>query len=65
MYCFIAYDFQNEIGKCDEGELEWIAKDKILTLPLWEGDKYFIMNIINNKIYWFYIMIKIKLFHIK
>lgn len=49
MYCFIAYDFQNEIGKCDEGELEWIAKDKILSLPLWEGDKYFIMNIINNK----------------
>lgn len=48
MYCFIAYNYENDIGNCDEGELEWIHKDKILSLPLWEGDKYFIMNIINN-----------------
>ena len=26
---------------CNEGELEWIKKDKIFDLPLWEGDKVF------------------------
>lgn len=25
-----------------EGSLSWVAVDKILTLPLWEGDRYFI-----------------------
>jgi 8-oxo-dGTP diphosphatase len=25
-----------------EGTLEWVARDRILTLPLWEGDKHFI-----------------------
>ena len=27
---------------CDEGNLEWIDKDKITLLPLWEGDKIFL-----------------------
>jgi len=49
MYCFVANDYRNEISECDEGELEWVCKDKILDLPLWDGDKYFIMNIIYNK----------------
>lgn len=31
-----------EPGMCDEGDLEWVAKDRILRLPLWEGDKIFL-----------------------
>lgn len=27
---------------CDEGVLEWIKKEDVLKLPLWEGDKYFL-----------------------
>lgn len=27
---------------CDEGDLCWIPKSKINTLPLWEGDKIFL-----------------------
>ena len=27
---------------CDEGELSWIEEDKVLELPAWEGDKYFL-----------------------
>lgn len=26
---------------CDEGELVWIEKSKICSLPIWEGDKIF------------------------
>ena len=27
---------------CDEGVLEWVPKDKLLDLELWEGDKIFL-----------------------
>ena len=27
---------------CDEGELEWINKETLLTLPMWEGDRIFL-----------------------
>ena len=26
----------------NEGPLQWVPKDKILTLPMWEGDRHFI-----------------------
>jgi 8-oxo-dGTP diphosphatase len=31
-----------------EGTLEWIDVDKVLTLPLWEGDKYFLPLVFDN-----------------
>ena len=27
---------------CDEGDLEWVDKDKVQDLPIWEGDKIFL-----------------------
>ncbi|MDD6189188.1 MAG: 8-oxo-dGTP diphosphatase [Clostridiales bacterium] len=42
MHLFTADGFEGEITDCDEGELEWIAKDKLLELTLWEGDKIFL-----------------------
>ena len=33
--------------ECDEGELKWISKDKILTLPLWEGDRFFLQKLLS------------------
>ena len=27
---------------CDEGVLEWIDRERLLTLPIWEGDKIFL-----------------------
>ncbi len=27
---------------CDEGELEWITKEKLMSLPMWEGDRIFL-----------------------
>ena len=42
MHLFTADGFEGELIECDEGELEWIAKDKLMELTLWEGDKIFL-----------------------
>ncbi len=31
-----------------EGDLEWIKKEEIHTLPMWEGDKYFIPLVLDD-----------------
>ena len=42
MHLFTSSDFSGEIkGDCDEGVLEWVDKDSVYTLPIWEGDKIF------------------------
>ncbi|NLG81760.1 MAG: 8-oxo-dGTP diphosphatase [Bacilli bacterium] len=55
MYCFIGYEYENNIGDCNEGELQWIPKEKVLELPLWEGDKYFLMDIIEARPFTIYL----------
>ena len=42
MHLFTSDGFEGELIDCDEGELEWIAKDRLLELTLWEGDKIFL-----------------------
>ena len=42
MHLFKCTEFTGEIRDCDEGVLEWIGKDKLLSLPIWEGDKIFL-----------------------
>lgn len=42
MHLFTATEFSGEIMPCDEGELEWIDKSRLLELTLWEGDKVFL-----------------------
>lgn len=42
MHLFTADSFSGEINEtCDEGELEWVRKEDIFSLPIWEGDKIF------------------------
>ncbi len=48
MYVFTSNNFEGKISKCGEGDLEWIDKDKILNLNIWEGDKIFLEKINNN-----------------
>ncbi|MBO4415044.1 MAG: 8-oxo-dGTP diphosphatase [Lachnospiraceae bacterium] len=38
-----------EYIECDEGELHWIARDKILGLNMWAGDKVFLEPLIAGK----------------
>lgn len=41
MSLFTADGFEGEQIPCDEGVLEWVDKDEIDKLNLWEGDKVF------------------------
>ena len=43
MHLFSCNKFEGEIiSNCDEGNLEWIAINDLLDLPMWEGDKIFL-----------------------
>ena len=48
MYIFTSDDFAGEMIECDEGELSWIDKDRILDLNLWEGDRYFLKPLLDS-----------------
>lgn len=41
MFLYTADGFTGEPVACDEGTLEWISKDEIDRLNLWEGDRIF------------------------
>ena len=42
MHLFTSDDFSGKTRECDEGVLEWIEKECLLSLPIWEGDKIFL-----------------------
>lgn len=42
MYVYTATEFTGELKECNEGILEWVDKDKIYNLPIWEGDRLFL-----------------------
>ena len=42
-------DMQKGSFICDEGELCWIPKEKVLQLNLWEGDKYFLQPLLEGQ----------------
>lgn len=48
MHLYTAIGFEGELTKCDEGVLEWIDRDDLYNLPLWEGDKLFLGLIRTN-----------------
>ena len=41
MSLYTADGFEGEAIACDEGELEWVDKERVWSLELWEGDKIF------------------------
>lgn len=45
MYVFTSNDFTGKLIECNEGDLQWIDKEKINTLNTWEGDKIFVEKI--------------------
>ena len=43
MHLFTSSDFSGTVkGNCPEGELLWVKKADVTTLPIWEGDKIFL-----------------------
>ena len=48
MCLYVADEFSGELIECDEGDLEWVEKEKVFDLPIWEGDKIF-FRLLNEK----------------
>lgn len=48
MHLFTATAYEGTQHACDEGELAWIEKKRLLELTLWEGDKIFLRLLEEN-----------------
>ena len=42
MHLFHAGGFHGELKTCDEGDLQWLPKEQLYSLPMWEGDRIFL-----------------------
>ena len=42
MCLFHADAFEGQLAECNEGDLQWIEKEKVPSLPTWEGDAIFL-----------------------
>ena len=42
MYLFTADGFEGEMHVCDEGDLEWVSREFLYELPMWQGDQIFL-----------------------
>ncbi|MBR4099463.1 MAG: 8-oxo-dGTP diphosphatase [Clostridia bacterium] len=42
MHIFHSDSFSGELTDCDEGELCWVDKKELYSLPIWQGDKIFL-----------------------
>ena len=49
MCLYTADRYTGDIGNCDEGELVWVEKGKIIDLNIWEGDKIFLKLLTENQ----------------
>lgn len=49
MHLFTATGYEGAIGACDEGTLEWIPKDEVPKLNLWEGDRLFLQRLLGSR----------------
>ncbi len=50
MALYTADRYEGEMISCTEGDLEWVEKEKISDLPLWEGDRIFLKLLFENDI---------------
>ena len=49
MHLFTAAAWTGELIECNEGDLEWVPKEKVYDLPIWEGDKIFFRLLEENR----------------
>ena len=42
MYLFTADGFEGNLKVCDEGDLQWVSREFLYNLPMWEGDRIFL-----------------------
>ncbi len=49
IYVYVGYDVKGEMIPCDEGTLEFVNKNELFNLPMWEGDKVFLKPLLANQ----------------
>lgn len=50
MFLYSASGFTGELNRnCPEGTLQWIPKEEVLSLPMWEGDHYFLKPLLEGE----------------
>ena len=59
MHLFKSTSFTGKLRECDEGVLEWIKKEKMLSLPLWEGD-YIFLELLEKNVPFFSLKLEYK-----
>ena len=48
MYLFTADGFYGNLKECDEGDLQWVSREFLNSLPKWEGDEIFLKLLWEN-----------------
>ena len=48
MHLYTADQYEGELSVCNEGELSWIDKDKVMDLNIWEGDRIFLKLLLED-----------------
>ena len=49
MHLFTVDGFTGDLIECNEGDLEWVKKEDVLSLPMWAGDRIFLPLICSDK----------------
>lgn len=51
VFLFTAKEFSGELIESNEGHLEWVPDEKLLSLNLWEGDRHFLTWLKQDKFF--------------
>ena len=49
MYLYSADAYEGTLSVCSEGTLKFVPEDEVLNLPMWEGDKYFLTEMLAGR----------------
>ncbi len=60
MHLFTVDAFSGDLIDCDEGDLAWIEKSRVLDLPTWEGDRIFLRLIAKEEPYFLLKLVYVK-----
>ena len=48
MFVYTSDDFSGTLIECNEGDLAFVPTNRILSLPLWEGDRIFLRELMED-----------------
>lgn len=49
IYTYTSTNVSGDLKECIEGDLEWVDIDKVMELPMWEGDHIFMPEVLKNQ----------------